>query len=90
MGGERGSLRKRSLENPFVLPCTVWGRQQGRGDPATESPQADVPASFKMPSSAWICLRLSAVARAGVPIHGLNENHPSHLGCSLLLLGQVH
>lgn len=39
-----------------------WKAQWG---PDTEPPGADVPASLKMSSSTWICLRLSPVARAG-------------------------
>lgn len=73
MGKDRAFLRKRRNlhpENPSVLPCPVWGqaaRPWGKvwWDPDMESPQADVPASFKTPSSTWLCLRLSPVSRAG-------------------------
>lgn len=68
MGGGRGSLRKRrNLQpgNPFVgQAARQWGKVWQDLD--MESPQADGPASFKMSSSAWKCLRLSPVGRAGV------------------------
>lgn len=72
MGGGRGSSRKeRNLKpvNPFVPLGAVQGRQWGRGKAQwgldMEPPGADVLASLKMSSSAWICLRLSPVAQTG-------------------------
>lgn len=58
-----------SLETLLFL-LAEFGAGGGVGGKAwwgldTEPPGADVPASLKMSSSTWICLRLSPVAWAG-------------------------
>lgn len=72
-GRRWGFLEEREKPPAWKPFCSSWRslvQAAGWGGKArwgldTEPPGADVPASLKMSSSTWICLRLSPVAQAG-------------------------